>query len=58
VTAPAASRRLLVETDRAVGEVAREVGIPAPGYFARLFRREHGVSPRAWRREASRPSAR
>ncbi|MBO0850958.1 MAG: helix-turn-helix transcriptional regulator [Pseudonocardia sp.] len=52
------ARRLLVETDRAVGEVAREVGIPDPGYFARLFRREHGVSPRAWRREASRPAAR
>jgi AraC family transcriptional regulator, transcriptional activator of pobA len=47
------ARRLLVRTDRPVGEVGRDVGILDPGYFARLFRREHGVSPRAWRREAS-----
>ncbi|MDT7638727.1 MAG: hypothetical protein QOC83_3015, partial [Pseudonocardiales bacterium] len=25
------------------------VGYPDGGYFARVFRREHGVAPRDWR---------
>ncbi|HXV92346.1 MAG TPA: AraC family transcriptional regulator, partial [Pseudonocardia sp.] len=44
------ARRLLVETDLAVAEVARAVGYDAAGYFTRVFRRSHGVTPRAWRR--------
>ncbi len=47
------ARRLLVETDLAVSEVARQVGYPDPGYFARTFRRAHGVSPRGWRQARS-----
>jgi AraC family transcriptional activator of pobA len=43
------ARRLLVETDLPLGEVGRRVGYPDGGYFARVFRREHGVPPRAWR---------
>ncbi|MPZ66955.1 MAG: helix-turn-helix domain-containing protein [Pseudonocardiaceae bacterium] len=43
------ARRLLVETDLAVSEIGRTVGIGDPGYFARSFRRAHGVTPRAWR---------
>jgi AraC family transcriptional activator of pobA len=43
------ARRLLVETDLALGEVGRRAGYPDGGYFARVFRREHGVPPRAWR---------
>ncbi|MCV6983602.1 helix-turn-helix transcriptional regulator [Mycolicibacterium pulveris] len=45
----AESRRLLVDTDLPIQEVARRVGIADPGYFARVFRREHGTSPRRWR---------
>ncbi|WP_445184946.1 helix-turn-helix transcriptional regulator [Pseudonocardia sp. Cha107L01] len=43
------ARRLLVETDLPLAEVGRRVGYPDGGYFARVFRREHGVAPRAWR---------
>lgn len=40
---------LLETTALTVSEIAYVVGYNAPGYFARLFRREHGQSPRAWR---------
>lgn len=43
------ARRLLATTDVPVAAVGRAVGVPDPGYFARVFRREHGVSPLAWR---------
>jgi len=43
------ARRLLAETDLPVAEVGRRAGYPDPGYFARTFRRQHGVPPRAWR---------
>jgi len=43
------ARRLVVETDLPLGEVGRRVGYPDGGYFARVFRREHGVPPRDWR---------
>jgi AraC-like DNA-binding protein len=43
------ARRLLVETDLPVTEVARRAGYPDPGYFARTFRHHHGVAPRTWR---------
>ncbi len=45
----AEARRLLAETDLPVGEIARRVGIPDAGYFTRLFRRNHDLSPRRWR---------
>lgn len=45
----AESRRLLADTDLPIQEVARRVGIADPGYFARVFRRAHGTSPRRWR---------
>ena len=43
------ARRLLVETDLTVGAVAARVGYLDPGYFTRLFRRMHGVTPLRWR---------
>ena len=46
----AQARRLLADTDRPVNEIARQVGLPDPAYFARVFRRSNGVSPREWRR--------
>ena len=43
------ARGLLAETDLPVAEVARRVGPPDPGYFSRLFTREHCASPPNWR---------
>jgi AraC-like DNA-binding protein len=48
----AEARRLLSGTDVPVAEIARRVGLPDAGYFARVFRRSHGTTPRAWRRAA------
>lgn len=46
----AEARRRLRETDEDVAIVAERVGYLDAAYFARLFRREHGVSARAFRR--------
>ncbi|WP_330250447.1 helix-turn-helix transcriptional regulator [Nocardia sp. NBC_00565] len=45
----AEARRLLADTELSIGEIACRVGILDPGYFTRLFRRNHGLSPRQWR---------
>jgi AraC family transcriptional regulator, transcriptional activator of pobA len=50
----AEARSLLTDTDLPVGEVARRVGMSDQGYFGRMFRRTHGVSPRSWRSGATR----
>jgi AraC-like DNA-binding protein len=49
----AEARRRLRETDEDVGIVAERIGYLDPAYFARLFRREHGVSARVFRRKAN-----
>jgi AraC family transcriptional regulator, transcriptional activator of pobA len=54
----AEARGLLAETDLPVGEVARRVGVTDPGYFSRLFTREHGASPRNWRASPTHPGIR
>ena len=43
------ARRLLLETDRAVNQIAEAVGYFDSGYFIRLFRRLNGTTPQAWR---------
>jgi AraC family transcriptional regulator, transcriptional activator of pobA len=48
------ARRLLVETDLTVEQIARKVGYADPVYFNRCFRRIHDVTPLRWRR-AGRP---
>ena len=45
----AQARRLLVGTDEPIAEVAGAIGFGDPAYFARAFRRFHGVPPIAWR---------
>lgn len=42
----------LVESDRTVAEIARAVGYDDPYHFSRVFRRVHGLSPRAYRGRA------
>lgn len=45
----ARARELLQLADRPVAAVGAEVGIPDPVYFARVFRRRSGCSPREFR---------
>lgn len=44
----------LVETDRSVKEIARELGYSTTDHISRYFRREKGMSPIAYRRANSR----
>lgn len=44
------ARRLLVETDLGVEEIAIATGYRDPAYFARQFKHAHAVTPIAWRR--------
>lgn len=44
-----AARVLLADGELRINEVARAVGFPDPYYFSRMFRRETGRSPRAYR---------
>lgn len=46
------AKRLLAATERPVAEIARLVGIPDPSYFTRLFHKQTGESPRAFREHA------
>jgi AraC family transcriptional regulator len=45
------ARRLLRETKKSVVDIALEVGYVDPSYFAKLFRRENGLSPSDYRRQ-------
>ncbi|MFC7752724.1 helix-turn-helix transcriptional regulator [Tsukamurella soli] len=45
----AEARRLLTATDLPIATVAARVGLADPGYFARMFKRANGVTPREWR---------
>jgi signal transduction histidine kinase/DNA-binding LacI/PurR family transcriptional regulator/AraC-like DNA-binding protein len=42
------AKRLLLAQDRSITQVARDVGFSDSSYFARVFRNEVGVSPRAY----------
>jgi len=44
------AKRLLANSDKTIGEIARAVGLPDPGYFSRLFRELTSVTPRAFRK--------
>ena len=44
------ARELLVSTAKPVSEVARESGFPDANYFARVFRKTYGMSPREFSR--------
>jgi len=40
---------LLLQTERPVAWIGRQVGWPDPNYFSRCFRRAYGISPTAYR---------
>jgi AraC family transcriptional activator of pobA len=46
----AEAQRLLAETELTVDAIAGRVGYRDAGYFIKHFRRDHGVTPLAWRR--------
>ena len=46
------SKRLLLETDQTITEIAFNVGFSDSGYFSRIFRREVGMPPETFRQAA------
>lgn len=44
------AKRLLKETQQTITEIALKVGFSDSGYFGRIFRRETGMTPEAFRR--------
>ena len=44
------AKRLLKETSKSITEIALDVGFSDSGYFSRVFRKEVGMSPDAYRR--------
>ena len=44
------ARELLIQSDKSITEIAWEVGFESPKYFHRLFKRETGEAPAAFRR--------
>lgn len=44
------ARALLLDTDRPIGEIAREVGYGHPSHFSTAFKKKYGVPPSALRR--------
>lgn len=46
----AEARRRLLAGDEAIEDIAAKVGYADPTHFIRMFRREHGLTPAAWRR--------
>lgn len=51
----AEARRRLRGTDEQVEVIAERVGYADVTHFIRLFRRTHGLTPAAWRRQATQP---
>jgi AraC-like DNA-binding protein len=51
------ARRLLLETNKAIGMIALETGFADHSHFTRAFTRRFGVSPRSARRESACRSA-
>jgi AraC-like DNA-binding protein len=47
------SARLLTDSKISIQEIAAYVGFPDASYFARVFKKENGVSPQAFRNSAN-----
>lgn len=50
------AKRLLLETSKSITEIALAVGFSDSSYFSRLFRREVGQSPEAFRQASTLPN--
>jgi len=48
------ARRLLVESDKSITNIALEVGFSSSSYFSRVFRKEVGQTPEEYRRQGRR----
>jgi YesN/AraC family two-component response regulator len=44
------ARKILLETDRNISEIAYEAGFSDPNYFTRVFVKEYGITPKETRR--------
>ena len=53
----AEARRLLLHSDEMVDVIAERVGYADATHFIRMFRREHGTTPAAWRSASCQPPA-
>lgn len=51
----ALARDLLADPRQSIGSIAARVGHPDPTVFGRIFRREHGCTPRDWRQRHATP---
>jgi AraC-like DNA-binding protein len=43
------ARELLTNPETSIANVARDCGYEDPGYFARVFKQDVGVTPQEWR---------
>jgi signal transduction histidine kinase/DNA-binding response OmpR family regulator/ligand-binding sensor domain-containing protein len=43
------ARELLLDPSNSIASVALDCGYSDPGYFARIFKQEHGATPQEWR---------
>ncbi len=43
------AKELLTDPSNGIASVAMDCGYNDPGYFARIFKQEHGVTPQEWR---------
>jgi AraC-like DNA-binding protein len=43
------AKELLLDQANSIGSVALDSGYNDPGYFARVFKQEYGVTPQEWR---------
>ena len=53
----AEARRTLLYSDERIEAISERVGYADPTHFIRMFRREHGATPAAWRAARRRPGA-
>ena len=43
------AKELLTDPSNSIGAVSLDCGYADPGYFARVFKQEYGVTPQEWR---------
>ena len=48
------AKELLMDPNASIGSIALDCGYNDPGYFGRVFKQEHGVTPQEWRNSSVR----